>query len=54
MATEYQILQERDVFEIVPRPERRNVVGSKWVYAIKWKEDRTLEQRKVRMVIPKL
>jgi len=50
MATEYQILQERDVLKIVSRPARRNIVGLKWVYAIKWKENRTLEWRKVRLV----
>ena len=37
MAAEIAMLKAREVFEIVPRPNERNVVGSKWVYAIKWK-----------------
>ena len=50
MATEIAILKAREVFEIVLRPEGRNVVGSKWVYAIKWKEDSRLERQKTRTV----
>ena len=50
MATEIGMLKARDVYEVVPRPMGRNVVGSKWVYAIKWKNDRELERRKARTV----
>jgi len=39
MATKITMLKARDVFKVVPRLEGWNVVGSKWVYAIKWKED---------------
>jgi len=42
------MLKAREVFEVVPRPEERNMVGSKWVYAIKWKEDGGLERQKAR------
>jgi len=35
---------------VVPRPEKKNIVGSKWVYAIKWKEDGRLERQKTRTV----
>jgi len=32
---ELEILREQNVFDIVLRPEEKNIVGSKWVYAIK-------------------
>jgi len=35
MATEISMLKERGVFEVVPGLQRKNVVGSKWVYAVK-------------------
>ena len=50
MATEIAMLKARDMFEVVLRPEGWNVVGSKWVYAIKWKEDGEIEKRKARTV----
>jgi len=48
MATKIAMLKAREVFEMVPRPEGQNMVGSKWVYAIKWKENSRLERRKAR------
>ena len=47
---EFEMLKERGVFELVPRPEGKNIVGSKWVYAVKWKENGEVEKRKARMV----
>jgi len=35
MATKISMLKERGVFEVIPRLQERNVVGSKWVYAVK-------------------
>ena len=51
MATEIAMLKAREVFKVVPRPEEWNVVGSKWVYVIKQKEDGGLERRKARTVV---
>ena len=50
MVKEYKMLKQRGVYEIVPRPLGKNVVGSKWVYAIKWGDNSKLERRKARMV----
>ena len=50
MVREFEMLKERCVFEVVPRSLGRNVVGSKWVYAIKWKENGEIERRKARSV----
>ena len=35
MKNEMQALEENDTFEVVPLPEGKQVIGSKWVYAIK-------------------
>jgi len=50
MATKISMLKKRGVFEVVPRLQGKNVVGSKWVYAIKWKEDGGVKKRKARTV----
>jgi len=39
MTKEIEMLKAREVFKIVPRPQDKNVVGSKWVYVVKWKEN---------------
>jgi len=44
MVREFEMLKERGVFELIPRPSERNVIGSKWVYAIKWKDDGTVDK----------
>ena len=35
MKTEMQALEENNTFELVPLPKGKNVIGSRWVYAIK-------------------
>ena len=50
MAAEIAMLKAREVYEIVPRPVGRNIVRSKWVYIVKWKEDEGLEKCKARTV----
>ena len=35
MIDEYQSIMKNDVWEIVPRTERKSVVTSKWIYKIK-------------------
>ena len=39
-----------DVWEIVPRPQGRSVVGSRWIYKIKYAADGSIEKFKVRFV----
>jgi len=46
MATEIAMLKTRNIYKVVPQPLGQNIVGSKWVFAIKWKEDRELERQK--------
>ncbi|GBM52890.1 hypothetical protein AVEN_28196-1 [Araneus ventricosus] len=35
MKEELEILKVRNVYEIVPRPKNKNVLGNKWVYTLK-------------------
>jgi hypothetical protein len=35
MIEEYQSILKKDVWDVVPRPEGKSVVTSKWIYKIK-------------------
>ena len=39
-----------DVWEVVPRPQDRSVVGSRWIYKIKYIVDDNVEKYKARFV----
>jgi hypothetical protein len=47
---EYQSIMKNDVWEVVPRPEGKLVVTSKWMYMIKHAADGSIENYKVRFV----
>ena len=46
MTEEYQYLMKKDVWDIVPRPEGKSVVTSKWIYEIKHAVDGSVEKYK--------
>jgi hypothetical protein len=50
MMEEYQSIMKNDVWDIVPRPERRSVVTSKWIYKIKHIADGSIKKHKERLV----
>jgi len=50
MLKEFEMLKEQGVFELVQCPVDKNVVGSKWVYTIKWDDNGRIEKRKARTV----
>jgi hypothetical protein len=50
MTQEYQSIMKNDVWEIVPRPEGKSMVTSKWIHKIKNATDGSIEKCKVRIL----
>eukprot|EP00253_Pinus_taeda_P013817 PITA_13817 len=50
MVEEYSSIMTNVVWEVVPRLEERSVVGSKWIYKIKYVTDDNVEKYKARFV----
>ena len=50
MVEEYGSIMTNDVWEVVPRPQDRSVVGSRWIYKIKYVADVSVEKYKARFV----
>jgi hypothetical protein len=50
MTEEYQSIIKNDVWEIVPRPKRKDVVSSKWLYKIKHVVYGSIDKYKERFV----
>ena len=50
MTEEYQSIMKNDVWDVVPRPEGKSVVTSKWFYKIKHVADGSIEKYKARFV----
>jgi hypothetical protein len=50
MMEEYQSIMKNDVWYIVPRPERKSVVTSKWIYKIKHTTDGSIKKHKASFV----
>ncbi|GBN72653.1 Retrovirus-related Pol polyprotein from transposon TNT 1-94 [Araneus ventricosus] len=50
METEISILKDREVWEIVPRPRNKTVIGCRWVYSIKENVEGQILRYKARLV----
>ena len=50
MTEEYQSILNNDVWEVVPRPKRKPIVTSKWIYKIKLVADGSVDKYKYRFV----
>ena len=50
MMEEYQSIMKNDVWDIVPKPENKSVVSSKWSYKIKHVANGSIEKYKERFV----
>jgi len=46
MTIEYDSIMENDVWEVVPRPQDKTIVTSKWLYKIKHAIDGSMERYK--------
>jgi hypothetical protein len=50
MQEKYDSIMRNDVWEVVPRPEGKSVVTSKWLYKTKYATNGNIEKRKARFV----
>jgi len=50
MVREYEMLKEWRAFELTPQLLERNIVDSKWVYVVKWRDDGTVDRQKARTI----
>ena len=50
MTEEYQSIMKNDVWEVVPKPEGKSVLSSKWIYKIKHTTDGSIEKDKAKFV----
>ena len=50
MVEEYSSIMTNDAWEVVPRPQDRSDVGSRWIYKIKYVADGSIEKFKARFV----
>ena len=50
MVEEDDFIVRNSAWEIVPRPEGKSVVGSRWIYKVKQAADRSVEKYKARFV----
>eukprot|EP00253_Pinus_taeda_P025077 PITA_25077 len=48
MVEEYNSIMVNDVWEVVPRPQDRSMVGSRWIYKVKYAADDSVEIYKAR------
>eukprot|EP00253_Pinus_taeda_P034476 PITA_34476 len=50
MVEVYSSIMTNDVWEVVPRPEDRSIVGSRWIYKIKYVANGNAKKYKVRFM----
>ena len=46
MVEEYDSIVRNNAWEVVPRPVRKSMVGSRWIYKVKWVADGSVEKYK--------
>ena len=51
MRTKMEAILKNNTWDLVDRPTKRKVIGTKWVYKLKYKADGTLEKYKARLVV---
>lgn len=51
MQIEYDSIMKNRTWSLVDRPLKRKVIGTKWIYKLKYKADGTMEKYKARLVV---
>ena len=51
MIKDYRSIRKNDVLEIVPRPGKKSIVTSKWIYNMKHVADGSIEKHKEIFVV---
>ena len=49
MVEEYSSIMTNDIWEVVPRPQDRSVVGLRWSYKIKYVVDGSVEKIQIQV-----
>jgi hypothetical protein len=44
MVVEYASIMKNDIWEVVPQPEGKSMIGSRWIYKIKHTADGNVEK----------
>ena len=47
---EYEALIKNETWDLVPYPNKKNVIGNKWIYKVKYNSDGDIEKYKARLV----
>ena len=50
MVEEYDSIMRNEVLEVVPRPEGKSLVTSRWIYKVNYVADGSIEKHKARFV----
>lgn len=50
MEEEMQTLKLNHTWDLVPRPPHNNIIGSKWIFKIKLKDDGSIERYKAHLM----
>ena len=50
MDEEIKMIEKNHTWELMQKPEDKEIIGLKWVYKIKYNEDETIQKHKARLV----
>ncbi|XP_057246841.1 uncharacterized mitochondrial protein AtMg00820-like [Beta vulgaris subsp. vulgaris] len=50
MNEEIKMIEKNNTWELVEKPEEKEVIGLKWVYKVKYNEDGSIQKYKARLV----
>ena len=50
MLTELDAIERNGTWKLVPRPKKRNIIGTRWIYKTKYNADGSLQKHKARLV----